>query len=166
GPHGVPRGVHRLPRRRGDRHRVRRRRHRHQRPAAVTDAGPVARAAELAALGHHPPITTADLDLLGRGLDDEDARVRAAALGALARAAPDAAVDAWARARNDPAAAVRRRAAELAPALASRVDVDGLLELLDDPDVTVVEAAPWAIDELGERARSPPAVAPFARTGG
>ena len=129
----------------------------------MTDAGPVARAAELAALGHHRPIPAADVDRLRRGLDDDDARVRAAALGALVRAAPDDAAATWDHARTDPAPAVRRRAAELTPALGTRVDVDRLLDLLDDPDVTVVEAAAWATGELGERALATDAVARLAR---
>jgi len=47
---------------------------------------------------------------------------------------------------------VRRRAAELGPAVAARgarLEVARLSALLDDPDVTVVEAAAWALGELG-----------------
>ena len=47
----------------------------------------------------------------------------------------------------------RRRAADLTPTLATRVDprtlVEGLLGLLRGPDVTEVEAAAWALGELG-----------------
>ena len=130
----------------------------------MTDAGPVARAAELAALGHQPTLTPVDVERLQRGLDhDDDARVRAAALGALARAAPDDAVDPWERASTDDAAAVRRRAAELAPVLGTRLAVAPVLALLDDPDVTVVEAAAWAAGELGARAVAAGAVATLAR---
>jgi len=131
----------------------------------MTDAGPVARAAELAALGHRLTLVPADVERLRVGVDaDADARVRAAALGALARAAPDDAAEPWCRARADAEASVRRRAAELAPALGTRVAVESLFELLDDPDVTVVEAAAWAIGELGERAVDVGAVAALSDT--
>ena len=80
--------------------------------------------------------------------DDPDPRVRAAALGALARL-PDPPVAAWTRAAADPDPAVRRRAADLAPAYAgSAGDVAaGLLVLLDDDEVAVAEAAAWALGE-------------------
>jgi len=45
---------------------------------------------------------------------------------------------------------VRRRAAELAPALSA--PARPLLELLGDDDVTVTEAAAWALGELGPAA--------------
>jgi HEAT repeat protein len=72
----------------------------------------------------------------------------------LVRAAPvrDAA-RAWPRAAIDPAAAVRRRAADLAPALQRRRRTpapevtDTLVALLGDPEVTVAEAAAWALGE-------------------
>jgi HEAT repeat protein len=60
---------------------------------------------------------------------------------------------AWPRAAVDVDAAVRRRAADVAPALQGRrravaLDVtDALVTLLGDPDVTVVEAAAWALGE-------------------
>jgi HEAT repeat protein len=56
----------------------------------------------------------------------------------------------------------RRRAADLAPALAARVSaaalVTDLIELLHDEDVTVTEAAAWALGELGEPAATGGAV--------
>ena len=76
-----------------------------------------------------------------RLLDDDDAGVRAAALGALARCGalrPEQVT----RALADEAAAVRCRAAELAP---PEIDLVGLLS---DSDASVVEAAAAA---LGER---------------
>jgi HEAT repeat protein len=119
----------------------------------VSHAGPVARAAELAALGHRGSLSPAELAALTAAMSDEDPRVRVAALGALARAARGEADALWYRAVTDPAAAVRRRAAELAPGLGS-ADVaarcGALLTLLDDRDVTVVEAAAWATGELGD----------------
>jgi HEAT repeat protein len=48
---------------------------------------------------------------------------------------------------------VRRRAAELTPPLVAHAPSAGLdaalIGLLEDPDVTVVEAAAWALGELG-----------------
>ncbi len=79
--------------------------------------------------------------------------MRAAALGALVhRGPPSRAADVWEHAVGDPDAAVRRRAAELAPELrrrAPRFRPDpALVALVDDRDVTVVEAAAWAFGEL------------------
>jgi HEAT repeat protein len=118
--------------------------------------GPVARAAELATLGHHAPLDASARDRLLTAIrHDEDARVRAAALGALARAAPSDALEVWLDALEDPAAAVRRRATELAPVLPDAKSVaHALLAQLDDRDVSVVESAAWALGELGDAARA------------
>jgi HEAT repeat protein len=132
----------------------------------VTDAGPVARAAELAALGHRRSLPREQADfLVSAVVDDPDPRVRAAALGALVRGAPRRALPAWSRAVDDPTPVVRRRAAELAPAVGG-VAVPALLDLLDDPDVTVVEAAAWATGELGRDAIEHGAVTRLAHTAG
>jgi HEAT repeat protein len=130
----------------------------------VTAAGPVARAAELAALGHHAPLDRGAHDRLVAAIDgDDDPRVRAAALGALVRAAPDGAHVAWLRALGDPAPAVRRRSAELAAALPDDAHTaDALIATLADPDVTVVEAAAWSLGELGDAARAAGAVRALA----
>lgn len=94
------------------------------------------RAAALA--GHRSDPATA------RGLlSDPEPAVRATALGALARLAA-LTPDDLAAAFVDPAAAVRRRAAELAASQAG----GSLISLLDDPDASVVEVAAFA---LGER---------------
>jgi HEAT repeat protein len=95
--------------------------------------------------------------------------VRAAALGALARAGTaDAAREAWEHALVDPDAVVRRRVGELAPVLAGRTEptvlVGGLVELLRDADGTVVEVAAWALGELGAVAVAAGATAPLATT--
>jgi HEAT repeat protein len=83
-----------------------------------------------------------DNDVVVAHLADEDAGVREAALGALARLG--ALTDDNVRAAfADPAPVVRRRAATLA---ATRPAV-GLLPLLDDADPTVVEVAAWACGE-------------------
>jgi HEAT repeat protein len=96
---------------------------------------------------------------------DPDARVRTAAVAALVRVAGRArAAAALRRGCRDADAAVRRRAAELAPELGGAASPRALTELLDDSEVTVVEAAAWALAELApsgrERAR---AVATLAR---
>jgi len=118
----------------------------------VTDpADPIARAAAYAGLGHHGPLSPEDAARLAVAVtDDADARARAAALGALVRAAPVRAGDAWRSATRDHDAGVRRRAAELAPALRPDDAGSALTTLLDDADVTVVVAAAWAIGELGD----------------
>ncbi len=65
----------------------------------------------------------------------------------------------------DPEPAVRRRAAEVAPTLIAVGDVVGpLVTLLTDRDVTVVEAAAWALGELGDRAVDAHAVDALAAT--
>jgi HEAT repeat protein len=130
----------------------------------VSDAGPVARAAELATLGHHAPLDEAAIDrLVAAHHDDPDPRVRAAALGALVRAAPSAATASWSRALVDPSPVVRRRAAELAPMVPDPETVaSAVVVALDDPDVTVVEALAWSLGELGDAARRADAVAALA----
>jgi HEAT repeat protein len=87
---------------------------------------------------------------------DPDARVRSVALGALVHAAPRrSAAGAWRIAAHDPEASVRRRAAELAPALAAAASPRVLLALLDDIEPLVAEAAAFA---LGEHPRATPRV--------
>ena len=98
--------------------------------------GAYARRLDAVVAGHRGEAAVAE-----RLLDDDDAGVRAAALGALARCGmlrPEQVT----RALADEAAAVRCRAAELAP---PEIDLVGLLS---DPDASVVEAAAAA---LGER---------------
>jgi HEAT repeat protein len=117
----------------------------------VTAPGPIARAAELAALGHRDSLTTDEITrLVAAGADDPDERVRAAAVAAIVRAAPGDAIGPWRIALADPSVAVRRRAAELAPGLDGGETVIVLLPLLRDRDVTVVESAAWALGEMGE----------------
>jgi HEAT repeat protein len=131
----------------------------------MTDAGPVARAAELAALGHRSSLSPADVARLeDAGATDPDARVRAAALAALVRTRSAGARASWDRGVGDAAPAVRRRAAELAPALDPPLPVDALLALLRDDDVTVVEAAAWAVGELGDEMETSGAVDALAHT--
>lgn len=128
--------------------------------------GPVARAAELAGLGHQGPLAPEAAELARHALrDDGDPRVRAAALGALVRAGrSEDALRAWRASVVDTAAGVRRRAAELAPALATNPTIaPELMSLLDDRDVTVVEAAAWALGEFGQSAIDADAVTSLAR---
>jgi HEAT repeat protein len=121
----------------------------------MSDADPTARAAAWAGIARDG--ASLDADGAARAAaagHDADPRVRAAALGALARGGdPDTTRRAWRQALADPNAAVRRRAAELAPAVGvldpSPLDVPALAARLDDADVTVVEAAAWALGELG-----------------
>ncbi|MGQ0805001.1 MAG: HEAT repeat domain-containing protein [Actinomycetota bacterium] len=90
--------------------------------------------------------------------------MRAAAVAALVRAAGSRrAAAAWRRACGDPAPEVRRRAAELTPSLAVAPPPRPLVALLDDPDVTVVEAAAWALGELSQPARDAGAVPALVR---
>lgn len=130
----------------------------------MNDAGPVARAAELATLGHQAPLVRDARDRLLTALDDDpDPRVRAAALGALVRAAPGDATAPLLAALRDPAPAVRRRAAELGPASTDHARVGpALVAALGDPDVTVVEAVAWSLGELGDAARAAGAVQALA----
>jgi HEAT repeat protein len=95
-----------------------------------------------------PPLVASQAaELAASAVTHRDARVRGAALGALVRAAgARQARAAWQRSVADPAATVRRRAAELAPALCP-TPVGGLLTLLEDADPFVAETAAWALGE-------------------
>ena len=130
----------------------------------------MARAAAVATLGHGGPLAPPDAATVRGATSDPEASVRAAALAALVRAGTVRdATSAWRRAVDDPDPAVRRRAADVAPALAARrrtpdpAQADALVALLDDPDVTVVEAAAWALGEAPATAR-PSTIAALART--
>ncbi|MFM8305205.1 MAG: HEAT repeat domain-containing protein [Actinomycetota bacterium] len=114
------------------------------------------RAACVAGLGHTGPLAGEALATVLAAARDDEAPVRAVAVAALVRAGPvPVAAPAWAAAVADPDPAVRRRAAELAPALLARERAPdpavstALVGLLDDPEVTVVEAAAWALGEQG-----------------
>lgn len=127
-------------------------------------ADPVERAAAAAAAGLRPPVPAVTLDALARLVhDDADPRVRAAALGALARQ-PDPPPGTWALAIADPDPSVRRRAADVAPGFAHSAGeiANGLVALLGDGDVSVAEAAAWALGELGNAAVDAGAVARLA----
>jgi HEAT repeat protein len=94
-----------------------------------------------------------EADAIRPSLQDPAPAVRATTLAALDRAG-DLHDDELATGLTDPAAEVRRRAAELAALRPGVVDGEpslALAPLLDDPDVTVVEAAAWASGE-----RTPP----------
>ncbi len=107
-----------------------------------------ARRLEAIVAGHRGEAAVAE-----RLLNDPDAGVRAAALGALARCGALQAEQVG-RALGDEAAEVRCRAAELAPP-----DIE-LVGLLSDPDASVVEVAAAA---LGERDRDPGPVEELCR---
>ncbi len=126
-------------------------------PGAPTedDSGSaMSRAAAAAATGNAGRLAPAEVErLVSSTTRDPDPRVRAASLGALARAAPRRpAAAAWRSASLDPDPSVRRRAAEVAPTLGSAAAPTHLLRLLDDADHLVAEAAAWA---LGEVPRAP-----------
>src|SRR3954452_25365695 len=106
-------------------------------PGTVADE--VARRREAALGGPRGDAATAR-----RYIGDDSARVRATALGALARAGALTAADV-AIALADAAPLVRRRAAELAERF---TNVD-LTPILADSYPSVVEAACWALGELG-----------------
>ena len=124
---------------------------------------PTDRAAAIVASGLQGTVdaaTARTLETLAH--DDTDARVRAAALGALVRSGPvRTARRAWRAALDDADPAVRRRAAELTVDLLA--PARPVVALLDDNDVTVVEAAAWALGELGPATARSGAVAALAR---
>jgi HEAT repeat protein len=107
------------------------------------------RAAYAASLGHDPhPSADQRRRLEELASSDPDARVRAVALGALvAVASRRAAAPTWRAAAGDADPAVRRRAAELAPALGASAPARTLLALLADSDALVAEAAAFALGE-------------------
>src|SRR5437899_9525220 len=116
---------------------------------------PIERAAAVAALGLRRPVPEGAGATLDTLVTDPDPRVRATALAALVRTAGAGAAGRWAGALADPAPEVRRRACDLAPQVASGPE-DGclLVGVLADPDPAVVEAAAWALGELGPAALS------------
>jgi len=126
----------------------------------LASVAPIARGAAAVALGLNPPLPRGTSSALRRLVDgDPDPRVRAGALGALVRAAGGAtARAAWRIGARDRDAAVRRRAAELAPALGAPAPVRAVIGLLRDADPGVAESAAWALGELGEAARAGGAV--------
>ena len=115
----------------------------------MTETSPMERAAAAAILGRRARVTAAEqreLELLVE--TDADARVRSVALGALVHAAPRRrAAAAWRIAAIDSDANVRRRAAELAPALGTNASGRSLLSLLGDDEPLVAEAAAFALGE-------------------
>jgi HEAT repeat protein len=113
------------------------------------------RAAAAAMLGRQSRVSAEERRELERlSASDPDARVRSVALGALVRATSRrSAAGAWRGAVNDPDANVRRRAAELAPALGRAASPTALLTLLADPEPLVAEAAAFALGEHPGRTR-------------
>jgi HEAT repeat protein len=116
---------------------------------APTATDPYARAAAVTAAGFAGPLERGRTRELTEILDrDPDPRGRVAALGALVRSGSVRAGErAWRRGAADDEASVRRRAAELAPALA-HPRLTPLLALTTDPDWSVAETAAWAVGEI------------------
>ena len=86
--------------------------------------------------------------LVARATDDPSASVRAVALAALVRTAPrNVSAPIWRRGAHDTDARVRLRAAEVAPKLGRAATCSVLVELLEDHDAWVAEAAAYAIGE-------------------
>jgi HEAT repeat protein len=109
---------------------------------------PAERATRAASLGHRARITIAERRELTVLCGDADAHVRAVAVSAVVRVGPrrDASVI-WRAAMQDPDPSVRRRAAEVAPALGAEVPAGALVALLADDDALVAEAAAFALGE-------------------
>ena len=112
-----------------------------------TAAALAARYAAMALRARLPAGAAAEL---GTALvDHSDPRVRSTALSALVRAGgPVRSPRSWEIGAVDPDPSVRRRAAELVPALRSPPAADRLLALVADPDSLVAETAAWACGEL------------------
>jgi HEAT repeat protein len=93
--------------------------------------------------------TSTDAAMLrSAALEDPDPRVRAVAIAALVRAGPRrVSAPVWRQVVADPVAGVRRRAAEVAPALGRSISCAALLVLLADDDAWVAEAAAFALGE-------------------
>jgi len=128
----------------------------------------VVRAVGIATVGLRGALTPDEVESVRQArAHDSDARVRAAAVAALVRSGPaDVARGEVLDALRDDDATVRRRAAELVPALAPTDEavVTQLVAGLGDRDVGVVEAAAWALGELGDDSVRHGAVAPLADT--
>jgi len=102
----------------------------------------------VAALAGH----TGDVDAARDALDDESPAVRATALGALSRLDALNRED-WRAAARDGAPEVRARAAELSVSR-SEPEVAVLIGLLSDRSAQVVEAACFALGEIGTGAEA------------
>jgi HEAT repeat protein len=115
-------------------------------PGACAPESPLARRRRETALAGH----TSDTATVRAGLADPEPSVRVVALGAALRAGllDDSVL---APARRDPAPAVRARAAELAAVIGPSA-LPALADALADEDGRVVEAACFALGEIGAAA--------------
>ena len=112
---------------------------------------------EVTRLGFKASLSSEQRALLLTAMGGPDDRVRAGALGAIVRLSSNEAAqaviepaevqEAWRSAQVDQSPNVRRRAAELAPKV-SDLPIELVIELVADSDVTVAEAAAWALGVL------------------
>ena len=118
-------------------------------PTLTSGEGEAGRRRAAASAGHGH-----DEQAARAALDDASGGVRATGLGALARMSALRSADLLGAAR-DPDPRVRARAAELAPDAMKPDDASRLLVgALTDPEPSVVEAACFALGELGARGRN------------
>lgn len=118
-------------------------------PTITSGEGQAGRRRAAAAAGHNHDEQTARA-----ALADGSGSVRATGLGALARMGALLSADLLA-ATSDPDPRVRARVAELAVDTMKPDDASGLLvAALTDPEPSVVEAACFALGELGRRGRN------------
>jgi len=112
---------------------------------------------EVTRLGFNASLSSEQRSVLLSAMGDPDDRVRAGSLGALVRLsgqeADQAVIEpaeveaAWRTAQVDQSPNVRRRAAELAPKVRELL-IGLVIELAEDSDETVAEAAAWALGEM------------------
>gem|GEM_PF-192356 len=125
--------------------------------ASIIDRRLVVTRLEVTRLGFTASLSSEQRALLLAAMGDPDDRVRAAALGAIVRLSNKEAAQAviepadveaaWRTAQVDQSPSARRRAAELAPKVRD-LPIVLVIELVADSDVTVAEAAAWALGEM------------------
>jgi HEAT repeat protein len=120
-------------------------------------ASSIDRRLEVTRLGFNTALSQEQRAILRDAMGDPDDQVRVGALGALIRLSekesdqvpnqPAEVEAAWRAAQGDEHANVRRRASELAPKVLG-LRIVFVIELAEDADATVAEAAAWALGEM------------------